>query len=137
MSSYLELSVGKLDVLLDTIEVAEVMELVDNEKINNDYYLWREKSVRVFFMNEILANTTGNDSSDQAGIIYQSNEQSPILLVVDRIEKMWNLEGNEFIEMPTINEKLSALFDGIYSASVERQLLKFKIPVTEQGLEQC
>ena len=137
MSSYLELSVGKLHVLLDTIEVAEVMELVDNEKINNDYYLWREKSVRVFFMNEILANTTGNDSSDKAGIIYQSNEQSPILLVVDRIEKMWNLEGNEFIEMPTINEKLSALFDGIYSASVERQLLKFKIPVTEQGLEQC
>ena len=36
MSSYLELSVGKLHVLLDTIEVAEVMELVDNEKINND-----------------------------------------------------------------------------------------------------
>ena len=55
MSSYLELSVGKLHVLLDTIEVAEVMELVDNEKINNDYYLWREKSVRVFFMNEILS----------------------------------------------------------------------------------
>jgi chemotaxis signal transduction protein len=109
MRSYLHLTAGVYDVLIDTDRVREVMALV-GDHVTSGWRSWRGDSLQVV---DLAAAFGGKMSARASAVVFDGGDDGLIYLDVDSIGKVMRLEEEEFRVLPPLPDRVEESFDGV------------------------
>ena len=121
MRSYLHLTAGVYDILIDTDRVREVMGLI-GEHITAGLRSWRGDSLRVIDLAAAVGEST---IPRRSAVVFDGGEDGLMFLDVDSIGKVMRLEEEDFRELPPLPDRVENSFDGVvFMPGSDRGLLR-------------
>lgn len=121
MRSYLHLTAGAYNVLIDTDRVREVMGL-GGAHITAGLRSWRGESLKVVDLAAAFGDATIPRGS---AVVFDGGDEGLMFLDVDSIGKVMRLEEDDFSELPPLPDLVEKSFDGVaFMPGSDRGLLR-------------
>lgn len=117
MTTYLQINVGRMNMLISSESVHEILELGgDNEadtQCPEGFRLWRGQSLMRVDCRSLLGFKP-DDAAGRTGIVYSYDNSGdpPVILEADSVVELKQMDGNS----PFIPKRIEAVFDKVQTA---------------------
>ncbi len=127
MSSYLEVSVARMNVLICAADVHEILKL--SPETNGDrafpdgFRLWRDQLLRRVSCRDLLG-LPPDPTEERVGIVYSpdNSDSPPIFLEADNVVKRDQATDKKSKALPLVPKRIAALLDKNTSKSLGMQV---------------
>ena len=139
MITYLQITVGPYELLIDTRDVVEVIEPESSSGDASDDLvvgdrIWRDKTLPVISLRRVLGLSSSAANGAGGSLVYQRDGVPFAVLNTDYIAALLAIEDTAFSPVPQLTPQLADFIDGIYvHPTTKQQQLRLRRPLVLEG----